>query len=211
MMTGWNLTPERAGAAVRAAEQFVEGVALAGDGAKGWTGLINAANVGVSTVAATGTGATTTWSTKTSDQIISDINLAIAGIYSATNTVEIPNTILLPVEQFTLLATKRLSDQSEISILDWFSRYNVFTAQTGTSLTIRALRQLDQAGTSPALSDRMVVYRRDPGVVKMHIPMRHRFLPVWQTGPIVFDVPGIMRLGGVEFRRPTAARYWDGI
>jgi hypothetical protein len=57
----------------------------------------------------------------------------------------------------------------------------------------------------------MVVYRRDPGVLKMHLPMRHRFLPVWQTGPIVFDIPGIMRLGGTEVRRPTAMRYWDGI
>jgi len=45
----------------------------------------------------------------------------------------------------------------------------------------------------------------------MHIPMRHRFLPVWQTGPITFDVPGIFRTGGVEIRRPGAFRYVDGI
>jgi len=211
LQAGFALNPERAAAAVRGAEQFIESVALIGDIAKGWTGLINAANVTVSTVANTGTGPSTLWSTKTADLIISDLNIAIAGIYSATNTVEIPDTILLPVEQYTLIATKRLSDTSEMSILDWFQKYNVYTAQTGRSLTIRALRQLDGAGTSPASSDRMMIYRRDPSVLKMHLPMRHRFLPVWQTGPIVFDVPGIMRLGGTEVRRPAAVHYWDGI
>lgn len=41
--------------------------------------------------------------------------------------------------------------------------------------------------------------------------MPHRFLPVWQTGPMWFDVPGIFRFGGLEIRRPGAARYVDGI
>jgi hypothetical protein len=45
----------------------------------------------------------------------------------------------------------------------------------------------------------------------MHIPMIHRFLPVWQTGPITFDIPGIFRLGGLEIRRPGSVRYVDGI
>jgi hypothetical protein len=57
----------------------------------------------------------------------------------------------------------------------------------------------------------MVAYRRDPSVVKMYMPMPFRFLPVWQTGPIIFEVPGIFRLGGVDVRRPKAMRYVDGI
>jgi hypothetical protein len=48
-------------------------------------------------------------------------------------------------------------------------------------------------------------------VLKMHIPMPHRFLPVWQTGPMFYEVPGIFRLGGLEIRRPKAVRYVDGI
>jgi hypothetical protein len=58
---------------------------------------------------------------------------------------------------------------------------------------------------------RMIVYKRDPQVLKMHIPMPHRFLPPWQTAPLVFTVPGIFRLGGLEIRRPSAVRYVDGI
>jgi hypothetical protein len=48
-------------------------------------------------------------------------------------------------------------------------------------------------------------------VLKIHIPMPHRFLPVWQTGPMKYDVPGIFRLGGLEIRRPKAVRYVDGV
>jgi hypothetical protein len=57
----------------------------------------------------------------------------------------------------------------------------------------------------------MVAYRRDPAVLKMHIPMPHRFMPIWQTAPLVFDVPGIFRLAGLEIRRPKSVRYTDGI
>lgn len=57
----------------------------------------------------------------------------------------------------------------------------------------------------------MISYRRDPSVLKMHIPMPHRFLPVYQAGPIRWEVPGIFRLGGVDIRRPAEVRYTDGI
>ena len=57
----------------------------------------------------------------------------------------------------------------------------------------------------------MVAYRRDPTVVKMHLPMPYRFLKPWQVGPIIWEVPGIFRFGGVDFRRPGAARYMDGL
>jgi hypothetical protein len=57
----------------------------------------------------------------------------------------------------------------------------------------------------------MICYQKDPEVLKMHRPMSHRFMPVWQTGPLVFEVPGIFRLAGLEIRRPGAIRYADGL
>ena len=71
------------------------------------------------------------------------------------------------------------------------------------------VRGLDTGGA--AGQARAVAYRKDPEIVKMHIPMPHRFLPVWQTGPMVFDIPGVFRLAGLEIRRPGAFRYLDGI
>jgi hypothetical protein len=207
MMIGWNLTTERAAAAVRAAEEFTERVAMVGDATKGWTGIINALGV-TATTAQAGVGGIT-WVTKTADEILRDVNNALADIYTTSNTIETANTILLPINQYSLISTKRLSDSLDMTIMEWLTRYNVYTAQTGQPLTIRAVRQLATAGAGGTA--RMMVYRRDPTVLKMHIPMRHRFLPVWQTGPITFDIPGIFRLGGAEVRRPGAVRYVDGI
>jgi hypothetical protein len=211
MIPGFRLTAERADAARRASEEFIEDKAFVGDSAKGWYGLINNTNVSVVNAAGTGTGGSAAWADKTGDQIAFDVNQALSGIYSTTKTVEMADTLLLPIDAMTSIATKRMdASGSPQSVLEWLSRYNVYTQQTGQQLTIRAVRQLENAGVGGD-KGRMVVYRRDPQVVKMHIPMPHRFLDAWQTSSIGFDVPGIFRIGGVEIRRPGAFRYVDGI
>lgn len=204
---GINLTVERASSATRAYNEFVEKIVLTGDTSKNWAGMLNDSGVSAATVV-TGVGGVT-WALKTGDEIALDINTILTGIYTTSNTVEMADTLLLPVAQFTALATKRLGANMDISVLEWIQKYNVYTAQTGLPLTIRAVRQLKDIGGAGV--DRMVAYRRDPAVIRIHIPMRHHFLPVWQTGPLVFDVPGIFRLGGIEIRRPTAIRYANGI
>jgi hypothetical protein len=118
------------------------------------------------------------------------------------------DTVLLPYAALALLVAKRI-DNTATTVLDYIMKNNIYTHTTGRQLTIRGVRGLDNVGTNGA--GRMIAYRRDPQVLKMHIPMTHRFMPVWQTGPLVFDVPGIFRLAGLEVRRPGAVRYLDGI
>lgn len=213
MIPGLNLTADRAASAVRAYEEFIDGVALRGvppsGNTKGWTGLINDANVTAGNVANDGTGASTLWSTKTPDLILRDINALLTGVYTASLTVEMADTVLLPVARLDYIATTARSINSDTTILEFLRKNNTYTSITGKPLTIRAVRGLEVAGVGP--SARMVAYRRDPQVVKLHLPMPHRFLPVWQTGPLTFDIPGIFRTGGVEIRRPKAFRYADGI
>jgi hypothetical protein len=57
----------------------------------------------------------------------------------------------------------------------------------------------------------MVAYKNDGEYVKLHLPMPHRFLPVWQDGPLNYSVPGIFRTGGVELLTTVAMRYLDQI
>lgn len=209
MIPGQNLTAERGEAARRAYEEFVDDVAISGDTDKGMTGLINNDDVTIVEAAQTGTGSSPAWADKTADQIIFDINAGLTAVYSESRQVEIADTVLLPVDEFLRLANLKRSDSSDVSVLEWVMKYNSFTAVTGRPLVIRAVRGLETAGENGV--GRMVVYRRDPAVLKLHLPMPHRFLPVWQTGPITFDVPGIFRLGGVEIRRPGAVRYVDNI
>jgi len=96
-----------------------------------------------------------------------------------------------------------------MTILEFIRQNNVYTAQTGSSLVIRATRKLDTAGVSGTA--RMVAYRRNPEVLKLHMPMPHRFLPVWQSGPLRWEIPGVMRLGGLDIRLPNEVSYVDGI
>lgn len=203
---GINLPTEKAAAATRAAEEFVDTLALRGSTEKSFPGLIN--YPGVTTVFAKEITGHTTWDTKTADQIIADVNDLLTGQYTGTLTVEIADTLLLPVNALTLLATKRL-DNTEISVLDYLQSKNIYTLLSGQRLTIRGVRGLETAGGQD--SGRAVAYRRDPTVVKFHMPMPHRFLPPWQTAPLVWDIPGIFRVGGVEVRRLGAVRYMDGI
>jgi hypothetical protein len=214
MIPGMNLSTDRAEAARRSAEEFIDDIALRGSTVRNWTGLFNDPNVTNVTVP-NGAGGTpqplwsvTGTSAKTADEIIRDVQLAITGVYASSLTVEMADTVLLPVAELAQIATMPRATGSDMSVLDWIVKYNVYTATTGQPLTIRAARGLEVAGPGP--SKRMIGYRRDPQILKLHLPMPHRFLPIWQTGPMTFDIPGILRLGGVEVRRPGGIRYVSG-
>lgn len=202
-MLGVNLTADDASAARRAYEEMVERVALYGDTRKGFYGLTNAPGV------AAGTATTGNWATATPAQILADVNNALIGQFTGTLFTALADTLLLPYDKYLLLATRMVSDNSDMSILNWLLANNAYTAQTGRPLTVRGLRGLEKAGAGNTA--RLVAYRRDPQVLKIHIPMPHRFLPVYQAGPLRWEVPGIFRLGGLDVRRPKEVSYVDGI
>lgn len=208
-LLGINLPNEDAMAARRAAEEMVDRVALLGDATKGFTGLFNA--TGVTPVAAVNGdwGDYQTVGTATPDEIVEDMNNAILNVFFGTNTTAIANTLLLPWAKFQVIATRRMNSQTDTTILQFFRANNAYTATTGLPLNIRGLRGLDAAGVSGV--PRMVAYRNDPQVLKLHMPMPHRFLPVFQSGPLRWDIPGVMRLGGLDVRLPKEVNYTDGL
>lgn len=203
-----SLTAERADAARRAYEEFMDRIALTGDTPKGWKGIINNTVMSGGTAVADGTGSSTLWLNKTADQMVRDVNDVLTAVYTGSLTVEMADTVLLPIPQFTRLAQTRLTNL-ERTAMDWLRQNNVYSAQTGAPLTIRAVRGLETAGGGS--TGRMIAYRKDPDVIKLHLPMVHRFVEVHRTAPLVYDVPGIFRTGGVEIRRPGAIRYLDGL
>jgi len=206
MIPGMQLSADRAAAAKRAYEEFVDDIALSGDADKNLSGIID--YPGITTVDAPLVGGNDEWSQKTADQILADVNFILSGMWTNSKQVELADTLLLPVETLALIATMRLGDTT-MTVLQFLLQNNIYTFTTGRPLVIRAVRGLETAGTGG--NGRLIAYRRDPQVLKMHIPMTHRFMPVWQTGPLIFDVPGIFRLAGLEVRRPGAVRYLDGI
>lgn len=202
-MLGINLPSDDAAAARRASEEMIDRVALHGDAQKGFTGLFNA--TGVTPVAAP----TGDWASATPEQIVADLNAAILNVFNGTNTTAIADTLLLPWTKFFHISTTSMGTGTDTTILQWFLRNNVYTASTGQQITIRGLRGLDTAGAGGVT--RMIAYRYSPEVLKLHIPMPHRFLQPWQSGPLRVDVPGVMRLGGLDVRLPKEVVYIDGI
>ncbi len=205
-----SLTSDRADAARRAYEEFVDDVALqVGDSSKNFSPLINYPGITAVNSPANGTAGSRLWSAKTVDQIAAEINEDLIGIWTTTKQIGMADTILLPPTEYARLVTTRFDPNAQMTIMDWIQRSNIYTVTTGKKLTIRAVRGLETAGASS--SGRMVTYRRDPKVLKMHIPMRHRFLEAMRTGPLLYEVPGIFRLGGLDVKRPAMIRYRDMI
>lgn len=208
-MLGLNLGSEKAFYANRAYQQKVYDVAFTGDTEKGWEGLFDYTGVPAASVAADGTGSSTLWSTKTGDLIARDVNALLIGMHSATNTVEMADSLILPIERYQTIATTRMdANGSDMTVLEFIRRYNVLTAMTGRPLDIRGMRGMLTIGSGS--SARMIAYRKSPEVMKLHIPMPLRFLPV-QVDVLRYLVPGVFRLGGLDIRLKKAVRYADGI
>jgi hypothetical protein len=207
MIPNFQLSTERANAARRASEEFMHNIALYGAPAKGWMGLINHTAPAVINTAHT-------WAydlsqtTPLTQALMNDVNMALTNIWQSSLGIEMANTILLPFSAVSQISMAQLPNTT-MNLLQWLKANNIYTQTTGGELMIRAVRGLDTAGA--AGNGRIVAYSKDPEIIKMHVPMPHRFLPVWQRSPLVYDIPGIFRLGGMELRRPGAMRYVDGV
>ncbi len=220
-MPGGSLPDRRARAARLAYLQFMWNITISGDSTKGMTGLLNPAGVTPAPVADDGTGGVRFWvdggvGTKTPAQIVRDINNALGGINNSTFNLAPADTLLLAQDAYNYIAGTPYSTTTMQTILSFVQANNLYTIQTGRPLTIRGLLELNTAGTnttSPtsAGKGRMIAYRNDPNTVKLHLPMPHRFLPVYQDGPLNFVVPGIFRTGGVEVMDPLTFAVYDGI
>jgi hypothetical protein len=206
MLPNTNLSIERASSARRAYEEFCHNAVMYGDSRKNWLGLTNHTLPSVITL-------TTTWASRLTGatpspaSILQDFNAITTNIWQSSLTVEMADTALMPLSIMTMLSMAQLPNTT-MNLLAWIHANNLYTTETGRAMVIRGVRGLDTAGSGG--TGRIVLYQKDPSVLKLHRPMSHRFLPVWQKGPLVFEVPGIFRLGGLEIRRPGAFRYADG-
>lgn len=117
----------------------------------GTTGLINNADVTV-------TSASTTFANATSpDDILDIINTAILDAWAAAgyDLDAIPNHLIMPYEQYNYIATTRIGQLAEKTILTFLLENNV-AKQNGSDLYIGATAWCKAAGAGNA--DRMVVY-----------------------------------------------------
>ena len=187
-MMGMSLPNEGASAARLAYEQLVDEVTL--NGADGIEGLYNTTGI-------TSTASAATFLVGTPAQVLTAINTALTAIMTDTNGIDMANTVVLPLAAYAAIATRQLDATSDVTILEFIRRANVYTTRTGQPLTIMADHRL---------ATKMVVYKRDPSVLKLHMPMPLRFLPP-QYVNLSVRVPGMFRFAPLSIRRPKAVRY----
>lgn len=201
-MAGKPLVQKRANAAKRAIDYKQNLIAFFGDTASGLKGLLNHPNIQEYTVPADGTGATKTWSTKTADQILRDMNGIVNQVFTVTKGVHQADTLLLPLAAYTLIATMRIGVDSNMTVLKFFMESNPFIK------TVTWLNELLGAGASS--TNRMVAYMKDPDVVTLEIPQPFEQLPPQEEG-FEFVVYCHQRTGGVIVYYPMAICFGDGI
>lgn len=173
-------------------------------------GLINNPLVTATNVA-TGASGNTAWSSKTPDEILTDINDAIldgwgAGEYDLS---AIPNHILLPYAQYNYIATARVSELAEKTILTFLLENNVAN-KNGGNLVIGATQYC--AGAGAGNTDRMVAYVNNDRFLAMEelVPMhRHTTLPNIDT--LSYDSVFFANISEVEIFYDQPIRYYDGI
>jgi hypothetical protein len=203
---GRSLTQRQANAARRANDQKINRLAWFGDDLYQILGLINNANVPSATVLNDGIGATTQWVNKTPDQILADMNTLANSISFVTKGVEMPNTLLLPVAQYTLIASTPRSTTSDTTILEYFIQNNPFIT------TVDWVPELTGAGpvVMGTPTDIMIAYDKNPDKLTMEIPMPFTQYPPQERG-LEFVVPCESRYGGIIIYYPLSLSIGFGI
>ena len=174
------------------------------------TGLVNNPNV-IRTTALPHTAGQydTQWMHKTADEILSDINTVISAVWSANDCASdaLPNHILIPVDQFGQLVTRKVADDSGKSILSYVLENNL-AAQQGVNLVISPCKWCRAAGSDA--TDRMVVYTNHADRICFNLTQPLTRLET-ERSDMRIKIPFFAQFSEVRFIYPSTVRYMDGI
>ncbi|MBQ6382055.1 MAG: DUF2184 domain-containing protein [Clostridia bacterium] len=151
----------------------------------------------------------TEWAAKTADEILADINTILAETWADNDCSSdaLPNHILVPVAQFGQLVTRKVSDDSERSILTYILENNL-TAQQGGNLVISPCKWCTGAGSGG--TDRIVAYMNQPDRICFNLTQPLRRMDT-EYAEMRIKIPYICQFSEVRFLYPSTVRYMDGI
>src|SRR5574344_1060760 len=175
---GKPLEQRKATAAIETHRQLINKLAFNGDADYGIQGLLTNANIPKAPVVA-GAATTLTWVTKTADEILLDLNDAVADMLEQTKGVEIPDTIVMPIAQYNLIANKRMPDGDSNTVLNFFKGNN-------PGITVTWATELKGAFTGG--TDGFIVYKRDPMKLWAEMPMLTEVSPAQEKG-LAYEIP----------------------
>ena len=203
-MTGRNIDTLLRDGLRMAYDKHMDENVYAGFAKYGTTGLINNPDVVI-------TNATKTWATATPDEILEMVNNAILATWAraAYDLDAIPNHILLPYEQYNYIATTKVTNLAEKTILTFLEENNVAT-KNGGDLFIGATVWCKGAGTGS--TDRMIVYSNKERYVAIDelVPLT-RAMTTPNAERFSYDTAYAGNVSETEVFYPETITYTDGI
>jgi len=156
-----------------------------------------------------GAGGGTQWYSKTADEILDDINDSLGAVWQDNDCSSdgLPNHILIPPDQFGMLVTRKVSSDSERSVLTYIEENNIATKQ-GKELIISPCKWC--VGIGSGSSDRMVVYMNQADRICFNLTQPLRRMET-EYANLRIKIPYIAQFSEVRFLYPSTVRYVDGI
>jgi len=118
---------------------------------------------------------------------LTDMNKAVANMIVLTKGVEMPDTMLLPLQQWAYVTSTPRSTYSNFTVAEFFLQNNPSVK------TIEALNELQLVAPKPSIiragtgnqattTNIMVLYKKDPRKIQLHIPQPFEQFPPEQRG-----------------------------
>jgi hypothetical protein len=202
-IAGTNLNSRGADIAKRAIEEKIDDIAWNGDTKSNIQGFLDYPGISEYTVPV-GASTTTTWASKTPDEIILDMTGMINGVNVPTKGKENVNQILLPRTQYNQINNTRMTD-TNMTILMYFKNNN-------PGIAVDVLDLLDGAGdpTGVDSDDRMMAYVKDPTNLTLELPQPFEQIEADKRG-MEYVIPCHAEIGGVIVYYPSSVIFGDGI
>lgn len=203
---GVGLKMLRANAAYRAMGEKLDIILWNGAPKQGIQGFLSYPGIQEYAVAegASGTGSAEKklWSNKTAAEIYADMRSMVKIPKINTNEIEVPDTLLLPTEQYELIKDIQFSASSDLTIMEYFKRNNPDIMIVSVSY----LKGKGDAGT-----DRMIAYVRDVDHLTQEFPVPFKQEPEYQEDEFNYRVTVWGEHAGVIVYYPSSVIYGDGI
>jgi hypothetical protein len=174
-----------------ASERHIEGVTWYGEDDVDYNGLIELPGVPVAPAAPNAGGTSSEWPNKDPDEILADVNDALTGVWLQSNTVHLAGTLLVPAKRYGQIATQRVSQNSDVSVLK-----------------IVPVRYLDNAGAGGTA--RMAATTFSKKTIWMPMPLPFQLLEPQPQGYGV-KLYAEYIFGPTHIKHPLSWRYVDGI
>lgn len=198
---GKPLEQRKANAARQAIEQQINTIAYTGDAASGLVGLFTHPNITTYTLPADGTGSTTTFKTKTPDQVLRDLNGMVNKVKELTKGVESPDTLLISHNVHGDISTRARSTTSDTTILEFFLKNSPYIKN------VEVIPECASAGAGN--TELAMMFKKSEDKLTLEIPQMFEQFPPQAKG-LEFVIPCHARIGGVIIYYPLSVIKAEG-